>query len=57
MHKQDVSFRSLGDALAGVLFLPDSASPYPSLVVCHGALAYKEIYFEPSSWPAEAWPP
>lgn len=46
MHKENVSFRSLGDALVGVLFLPDSDSLSPALIICHGALEFKEDYFE-----------
>jgi pimeloyl-ACP methyl ester carboxylesterase len=46
MDKLNVSFPSLGDTLAGVLFLPDCGQPCPALVVCHGALEFKENYFE-----------
>ena len=46
MHQEAVTFRSLGDTLVGVLFLPDSPGPYPTLIISHGELAHKEIYFE-----------
>lgn len=46
MEKQKVSFHSLGDTLAGTLFLPDGHNPYPALIVCHGALEFKENFFE-----------
>lgn len=46
MYRETVVLRSLGDALAGVLFLPESASPSPALIVCHGAGEFKEHYFE-----------
>lgn len=46
MDKLNVSFPSLGDTLVGVLFLPEGAQPCPALVVCHGALEFKENYFE-----------
>jgi len=46
MQVEPVSFRSLGDELAGALFLPASERPAPALIVCHGAGDYKENYFE-----------
>ena len=43
---EPVQFRSLGDHIAGTLFLPPSPHPLPLLIVCHGAGEYKENYFE-----------
>lgn len=44
--KEPVTFRSLGDSIAGVLFLPSANGSFPGLVVCHGAGEFKENYFE-----------
>jgi pimeloyl-ACP methyl ester carboxylesterase len=44
--KEPVRFCSLGDEIAGTLFLPASQSPLPVLIVCHGAGEFKENYFE-----------
>ncbi|HWX22122.1 MAG TPA: alpha/beta fold hydrolase [Candidatus Binatia bacterium] len=44
--KESVRFRSLGDEMAGTLFLPASGGPAPVLIVCHGAGEFKENYFE-----------
>jgi len=46
MTKESVSLESLGDALSGALFLPESARPVPAVIVCHGAGEFKENYFE-----------
>jgi len=46
MHKETVSLSSQGVTLAGVLFLPDSASPASVFIICHGAGEFKENYFE-----------
>ncbi len=58
MQTEDLTIHSLGDALAGALFLPgptgpESDSPYPALIVCHGALAFKELYYEVCEYLAE----
>jgi len=45
MQKEDLSITSLGDPLSCAIFLPDSSGTFPALVVCHGALAYKELYY------------
>jgi alpha-beta hydrolase superfamily lysophospholipase len=45
-YQENVSIRSLGDNLAGVLFLPAIDSKAPVLVICHGAGEFKENYFE-----------
>lgn len=45
-HREPVRFRSLGDEIAATLFLPESPSPFPALIVCHGAGEFKENYFE-----------
>lgn len=44
--RETVCIRSLGDELAGVLFLPVGESPAPVIVVSHGAGEFKENYFE-----------
>lgn len=44
--KESVRFQSLGDEMAGTLFLPRSECPPPVLIVCHGAGEFKENYFE-----------
>jgi alpha-beta hydrolase superfamily lysophospholipase len=44
-RKEAVSFLSAGDRIAGVLFTPFSDVPVPALVLCHGALDFKENYF------------
>lgn len=46
ISREPVSLRSLGDELAGMLFLPDSSRTAPAVVVCHGAGEFKENYFE-----------
>jgi len=46
ISKEPVCLRSLGDALAGILFLPDSLQSVPAVIVCHGAGEFKENYFE-----------
>ena len=46
LRRESVCFRSLGDELAGVIFLPDSETPCPALIACHGAGDFKENYFE-----------
>ena len=46
VRSEPVRFRSLGDEIAGTLFLPACERPLPLLLVCHGAGEYKENYFE-----------
>jgi uncharacterized protein len=43
---ESVSLSSNGFKLVGKLFLPDSASAAPALLICHGAGHFKESYFE-----------
>ncbi len=45
-NRQPVSFTSLGERLAAVLFLPPGDGPFPAMIVCHGAGEFKENYFE-----------
>jgi len=45
-YKETISLRSLGDELAGVLFLPEMNQRAPVLIICHGAGEFKENYFE-----------
>jgi len=44
--KENVQLHSLGDELAGVLFLPAATGRSPVLIICHGAGEFKENYFE-----------
>jgi alpha-beta hydrolase superfamily lysophospholipase len=46
LHRETVTIHSNDAALAGVLFLPTSDRPSPALAICHGALEFKENYFE-----------
>ena len=46
ISKESVCLRSLGDALAGMLFLPARPQLSPAVIVCHGAGEFKENYFE-----------
>ncbi len=46
LNRQDVTFDSLGQKVAAMLFLPDGDRPAPALIVCHGAGEYKENYYE-----------
>jgi uncharacterized protein len=44
--QESVCLNSLGDRLAGVLFLPENERRAPVVIVCHGAGEFKENYFE-----------
>lgn len=44
--KEKLSFTSLGDTIASVLFLPDTDGACPALIMCHGAMDFKENFFE-----------
>lgn len=44
--RETVCVHSLGEALAGELFLPAAGRSVPVIVVCHGAGEFKENYFE-----------
>jgi uncharacterized protein len=44
--QEAVVLRSLGDDLAGTLFLPEGKAKAPVLIICHGAGEFKENYFE-----------
>lgn len=44
--KTDITFLSGDDTIASTLFIPDAPAPMPALVICHGALDFKENYFE-----------
>jgi alpha-beta hydrolase superfamily lysophospholipase len=44
--RESVRFRSLGDEVAGTLFLPPVDRAVPALIVCHGAGEFKENYSE-----------
>lgn len=46
MYKENVSLKSDGDIIKGVLFLPVTEKPSPALIICHGALEFKENFFE-----------
>ena len=45
-NRETVTLSSLGDRLAGVLFLPEIHEAAPALILCHGAGEFKENYFE-----------
>ncbi len=55
MKKESLEFKSLGDTIKGALFLPDipSDKPYPAVILCHGAIDYKEHFFDFSTFLAE----
>ncbi len=38
--------KSLGDEMVGLLFHPNTVTPSPAVIVCHGAGEFKENYFE-----------
>ncbi len=44
--KEAIGLESMGDALAGTFFVPESAEPVAAVIVCHGAGEFKENYFE-----------
>ena len=44
--REQVRVQSMGETLAGALFLPTTISPCPAIVVTHGAGDYKENYNE-----------
>ena len=46
MIKNNVTFESEGDKIAGVLFMPEMDKPFPVLIICHGSFEFKENYFE-----------
>src|SRR5256885_1375851 len=43
---ESVRIQSLGDKLAGSLFVAETFQPSPVLIVCHGAGEFKENYYE-----------
>lgn len=50
IRTENLQFCSLGDTLKGVLFLPDTQTPHrvdkrPAVILCHGAIDYKENFF------------
>jgi uncharacterized protein len=44
--KERLSFISLGQKIVSILFLPDTHKPCPALIMCHGAMDFKENFFE-----------
>ncbi len=40
-----LEFTSLGSTIASALFLPEPGRPGPALIMCHGAMDFKENYF------------
>ena len=46
VRRTDVSFPSGTDTISGTLFIPNTDKPLPALIICHGALDFKENYFE-----------
>ncbi len=45
-HMAEVCFPSGNDNICGTIFLQESHKPSPALVICHGALDFKENYYE-----------
>jgi len=43
---EEISFPSKGAAIRGTLFIPEADRQIPAIVVCHGALDFKENYSE-----------
>lgn len=43
---EEIAFPSKGAAIRGTLFLPETDRQLPAVVVCHGALDFKENYSE-----------
>jgi hypothetical protein len=41
-----VSFLSGTDTISGTLFIPGADIPLPALIICHGALDFRENYFD-----------
>ncbi len=50
MIDERVTFYSSEDKVVGVLFTPEIATPLPALIICHGALEFKENFFELSEY-------
>ena len=46
ISQEAVRIQSLGDELVGILFRPETETPAPVVIVCHGAGEFKENYFE-----------
>jgi uncharacterized protein len=45
-RRTDVSFLSGTDTISGTLFIPGADIPLPALIICHGALDFRENYFD-----------
>lgn len=45
IETERLEFASLGSTIASVLFLPETHRPGPALIMCHGAMDFKENYF------------
>jgi uncharacterized protein len=45
IETERLEFMSLGSRMASMLFLPESRLPAPALIMCHGAMDFKENYF------------
>lgn len=50
MDRFSVTFKSGRDTIAGVMVCPDAARPSPALLLCHGALDFKENFAEMQSY-------
>jgi uncharacterized protein len=52
VRKEGLQFKSLGDKIKCTLFLPEAPSHksstnlFPAVIFCHGAIDYKEHFFE-----------
>jgi alpha-beta hydrolase superfamily lysophospholipase len=44
--RQNITYFSNGDMIAGTLFLPEGDDQSGALIFCHGAMDFKENYFE-----------
>jgi len=46
LARENINFSSNGDIIAGTLFLPEDDTPSCALIFCHGAMDFKEHYYE-----------
>lgn len=50
MINERITFYSGGDEVIGVFFSPEKNTKLPALIICHGALEFKENFFEMSEY-------
>jgi len=53
LKRETIQYSSLGDTITGTLFLPESDMLSGALVICHGALDFRDNYFELCEFLAE----